>query len=86
MDRGRRKSGSKVIVSMRQQESMNDRAKTMSSLPPIFGGVSIVNPTVNNLIRIMKFGGSIYAAVRAAGNKGLGRRSGQFKYILLASV
>lgn len=34
----------------------------------------------------MKFGGSIYAAVRAVGNKGLGRRSGQFKYILLASV
>lgn len=54
--------------------------------PPSLVVLSIVNPTVNNLIRIMKFGGSIYAAVRAAGNKGLGRRSGQFKYILLASV
>lgn len=52
--------------SMLQQESMNDRAKTMSPLSSIGGAFRLSILTVNNPIRIMKSGGSIYAAVRIA--------------------
>lgn len=51
---------------MLQQESMNDRAKTMSPLSSIGGAFRLSILTVNNPIRIMKSGGSIYAAVRIA--------------------